>query len=90
MLGFLGRPALCYCGVLIQSLFATCLTYWEVDRKPLTRASPEQLNSTRKVLLLIKEVSTIQLSYSKHMTKYPDIIFLSSSSFFILELSFIS
>jgi len=53
------RPALCYCNVVVQSLFATCLTYWETDRKSTVKASAQQLECTRKVLLLMKQAGWI-------------------------------
>lgn len=53
------RPALCHCIVLIQSLFATCMMYWDLDRKLTVKASREQLDSTYKVLLLIKQAGWV-------------------------------
>lgn len=49
-------PAMYHCIVLVQSLLASCLTYWEVDRKTSAAFSPAQLEMTLKVLQLVKKV----------------------------------
>lgn len=48
-------PAMYHCIVLVQSLLASCLTYWEVDRKTSAAFSPAQLEMTLKVLQLVKK-----------------------------------
>ena len=65
VISFLERPALCHCIVIIQSLLATCLTYWETDRRSTVKASRVQLTMTCKVLQLMKEVSR-RINKRKH------------------------
>ncbi|XP_012697258.2 integrator complex subunit 5 [Clupea harengus] len=41
-----GRPALCYCSVVLRSLLATLLAHWESSREPLVLDSPWQLQAS--------------------------------------------
>ncbi|XP_038643399.1 integrator complex subunit 5 [Scyliorhinus canicula] len=42
----LGRPALCYCSVLLRGLLATLMAHWEASRHSLTASSPWQLQAS--------------------------------------------
>ncbi|XP_041037921.1 integrator complex subunit 5 [Carcharodon carcharias] len=42
----LGRPALCYCSVLLRGLLATLMAHWEASRHSLTTSSPWQLQAS--------------------------------------------
>ncbi|XP_067831614.1 integrator complex subunit 5 [Heptranchias perlo] len=42
----LGRPALCYCSVLLRGLLATLLAHWEASRDCVTTSSPWQLQAS--------------------------------------------
>ncbi|XP_065068830.1 integrator complex subunit 5-like isoform X2 [Rhopilema esculentum] len=77
------RPSLCHCTVIVQSLFANCLTYWEVDRKLTVKASPDQLNTTRRILILLRTAGWIPEPWSNSCNfidfiKPQDVYFLLS------------
>ncbi|XP_072407280.1 integrator complex subunit 5 [Chiloscyllium punctatum] len=42
----LGRPALCYCSVLLRGLLATLMAHWEASRDSLTTSTPWQLQAS--------------------------------------------
>ncbi|GCB82954.1 hypothetical protein scyTo_0023962, partial [Scyliorhinus torazame] len=42
----LGRPALCYCSVLLRGLLATLMAHWDASRHSLTASSPWQLQAS--------------------------------------------
>nr|XP_023685148.1 integrator complex subunit 5 [Paramormyrops kingsleyae] len=41
-----GRPALCYCSVVLRGLLATLLAHWESSREPMTLDSPWHLQAS--------------------------------------------
>ncbi|XP_076877481.1 integrator complex subunit 5 [Brachyhypopomus gauderio] len=41
-----GRPALCYCSVVLRGLLATLLAHWEASREPMVLDSPWHLQAS--------------------------------------------
>uniref|UniRef100_A0A4W3GK81 Integrator complex subunit 5 n=1 Tax=Callorhinchus milii TaxID=7868 RepID=A0A4W3GK81_CALMI len=46
----LGRPALCYCSVLLRGLLATLMAHWEASRDSVTSASPWHLRASCQLI----------------------------------------
>ncbi|KAM4618001.1 integrator complex subunit 5 [Discoglossus pictus] len=50
-----GRPALCYCSVLLRGLLATLLAHWEASREPNSESSPWHLNASCELVSCMGE-----------------------------------
>jgi len=48
------RPSLFHCSVLVQSLLATLLKFWQTNRNTHTKHTPTQLHNTYKILNIIR------------------------------------
>ncbi|XP_053304772.1 integrator complex subunit 5 [Spea bombifrons] len=51
----LGRPALCYCSVLLRGLLATLLSHWEASREPSSERSPWHLQASCELISCMGE-----------------------------------
>ncbi|XP_066574976.1 integrator complex subunit 5 [Amia ocellicauda] len=50
-----GRPALCYCSVVLRGLLATLLAHWEASREPHARDSPWHLHASCQLVACMGE-----------------------------------
>ncbi|KAG2459897.1 integrator complex subunit 5 isoform X3 [Polypterus senegalus] len=50
-----GRPALCYCSVVLRGLLATLLAHWESSRETLASSSPWQLHASCALIACMGE-----------------------------------
>uniref|UniRef100_A0A8U8BUC0 Uncharacterized protein n=1 Tax=Geospiza parvula TaxID=87175 RepID=A0A8U8BUC0_GEOPR len=54
-----GRPALCYCSVLLRGLLAALVAHWDACREPSTGASPWHLRASCAFVALLAEGSLL-------------------------------
>lgn len=54
-----GRPALCYCSVLLRGLLAALMAHWDACRQPSTTSSPWQLGASCAVVAAMAEGSLL-------------------------------
>ena len=52
----LGPYTMCYCSVLLRSVMATLLAYWETSRERVANNSPQQLQTTVIVIRCMRLV----------------------------------
>ncbi|XP_074786374.1 integrator complex subunit 5 [Athene noctua] len=54
-----GRPALCYCSVLLRGLLASLMAHWDASREPRTAASPWHLAASCSLVACMAEGSLL-------------------------------